>query len=298
MPRGCCRCASARRSRPKRSTSCTGAMRAGARRRGGGAPRARAAHLREAGARLPGRPRQGRQAVPALRDADHRDQARRVHHVVLPRLPEVRRRPASAPRQVDRPSAQGSFRIWPTCRRRGSLMSLSSWRTFDGRPEARRDLREGVALLDRVGPLGRRRAARRPGRARLDAAPGAGARGGRGGRRLARGRQRPRGIGGRRRRVGVARGRRRWRRVAAFGAASRDAPSSRWRRPTRLRPLAAAGPRPPPPPSTTIASARTRSPASPTCSARVPAGRSRRRSTRARRARGRGAPSAERAARR
>ena len=47
------------------------------------------ADVREAGPRLPGGPRQGRPAVPALRDADHRGQRRRVHHVVLPRLPAL-----------------------------------------------------------------------------------------------------------------------------------------------------------------------------------------------------------------
>ena len=51
--------------------------------------RAGAADLREAGARLPRGPRQGRPAVPALRHADHRGASRRLHHLVLPGLPAL-----------------------------------------------------------------------------------------------------------------------------------------------------------------------------------------------------------------
>ena len=58
------------------------------------------ADVREAGPRLPRRPRQGRSGVPALRDADHRGQGRRVHHLVLPGLPAVgdRQPPHDGPR--------------------------------------------------------------------------------------------------------------------------------------------------------------------------------------------------------
>ena len=66
------------------------------------------------GARLPRGPRQGRPALPALRDADHRGPGRRVHHVVLPRLP------ALTP-----PTVRGSCRTWPILRLDGSVMPLS-----------------------------------------------------------------------------------------------------------------------------------------------------------------------------
>ena len=54
-----------------------------------GPSRARATNLREAGSRLPRCPRQGRHTVSALRDEDHRGEARRVRDVVLPRLPAL-----------------------------------------------------------------------------------------------------------------------------------------------------------------------------------------------------------------
>ena len=58
-------------------------------RRDRGPARARPADLRAAGPRLPRGPRQGRPAVPALRDPDHRGPRRRLHHLVLPRLPAL-----------------------------------------------------------------------------------------------------------------------------------------------------------------------------------------------------------------
>ena len=54
-----------------------------------GPSRARPTDVREAGPRLPRGPRQGRPALSALRHADHRGQGRRVHHLVLPRLPAL-----------------------------------------------------------------------------------------------------------------------------------------------------------------------------------------------------------------
>ena len=70
--------------------------------------RAGPADLREAGPRLPRGPRQGRTAVSALRDEDHRGPRRRVHHLVLPGLPALtgrappraRRPPPRRPRSV------------------------------------------------------------------------------------------------------------------------------------------------------------------------------------------------------
>ena len=60
----------------------------GGRRDRGPAP-ARPADVRDAGARLPRGPHEGRAAVSALRDPDHRGQGRRLRDVVLPRLPAL-----------------------------------------------------------------------------------------------------------------------------------------------------------------------------------------------------------------
>ena len=68
--------------------------------------RARPADVRDAGARLPRGPRQGRPGLPALRDADHRGQGRRLRDVLLPRLPALSRRDP----------VRASFRTWPTFR--------------------------------------------------------------------------------------------------------------------------------------------------------------------------------------
>ena len=60
------------------------------------APQARAPDVREAGSRLPRRPRQGRHAMPKVRDADQRGQAGRVRDVVLPGMSAVTRARARA----------------------------------------------------------------------------------------------------------------------------------------------------------------------------------------------------------
>ena len=52
-----------------------------------GVARAGAAHVRDAGARLPRGAQQGRAALSTVRHEDHADQSGRVYHVVLPRLP-------------------------------------------------------------------------------------------------------------------------------------------------------------------------------------------------------------------
>ena len=76
------------------------------------------ADVREAGPRLPRRARQGRPAVPALRDADHRGQGRRLHHVLLPGLPALAGRSGQSAATVPTRSADGflmSFSSASTC---------------------------------------------------------------------------------------------------------------------------------------------------------------------------------------
>ena len=91
------------------------------------APRARPADLREAGPRLPRRPRQGRQAVPPLRHADQRGQAGRLRDLVLPGLPAIvapsrtraRKYLASAiglSGRVRAPGGYGDLTSWPILR--------------------------------------------------------------------------------------------------------------------------------------------------------------------------------------
>ena len=94
----------------------------------------------------------GGQPCPRCGTQDHRGPRRRVHHLVLPRLPAL----------TD--VGQGIFRTWPILRLDGSLMPL---RLADGlrcRPELGRDPDQGVAGLDlvacgsraqRTGPVAR-----------------------------------------------------------------------------------------------------------------------------------------------
>ncbi len=105
-----------------------------ARRRDRRPARAGAADLREAGARLPGSPRQGRPAVPALRHTDHRGSCRRLHHVLLPRLPAL--------------TGASRHGIWRTCPMRrldGSVMPLSAAMAFGVVPNL-------AAMPTRVSP--------------------------------------------------------------------------------------------------------------------------------------------------
>ena len=115
---------------------------------GGRASRARAAHVREAGARLPRRAQQGRHALPAVRDANHRDQARRIHHLVLPRLPEVAGRDRVPGRRCagERRVATGASGPGRPSRSRGSLIWLSSWRILTVVPKR-------AAISERVSPF-------------------------------------------------------------------------------------------------------------------------------------------------
>ena len=109
-----------------------------------GPARARPTDLRDAGPRLPRGPHEGRSAVSAMRDPDHRGQGRWLRDVVLPRLPALSR-------------DQGSSRTWPTRSSRGLSMPLSSWRTATVVPNSRGDPAQGVAAADLVGRRSRRR---------------------------------------------------------------------------------------------------------------------------------------------
>ena len=80
--------------------------------------RARPANLRDAGPRLPRRPPQGRPGMPALRDPDHRGQARRIRDVLLPRLPALGRR---------RSQPWGIFSVCPMRRAVERPIPLSAW---------------------------------------------------------------------------------------------------------------------------------------------------------------------------
>ena len=90
--------------------------------------------VRDPGPRLPRGPRQGWPAVSALRDQDHRGQGRRLHHVVLPGLPALRRDQA----QLDDLADMQLRRVLDVVERGEDL---------DGRPELRGDARQRVARL-------------------------------------------------------------------------------------------------------------------------------------------------------
>ena len=128
---GCCRSASGRRWRRRRSTPCTTRPARPCARRDRGPARARPADLRDAGPRLPGRPQQGRHALPALRHADHRGQAGRVRDLVLPGLPALSRR-------------QGILSTWPGLMS-VSLIPLSVWSALTVVPNR-------IAIEDSVSP--------------------------------------------------------------------------------------------------------------------------------------------------
>ena len=100
------------------------------------------ADVREAGPRLPRRPRQGRSGVPALRDADHRGQGRRLHHVLLPGLPALAGGQGKPVRKLeDRPDPQ----------RRRVLDVVQLREHLPGRAIDGRDAAQGVAWPHLVG---------------------------------------------------------------------------------------------------------------------------------------------------
>ena len=149
MPPGCSRSASGPASRPRRSTRSTTATRT---------TLADAIDvLRERvpptfetpGPRLPRGPRQGRPALSALRDADHRGPRRRFHHVVLPGLPALTR----SARRPPRPTASRGpdRRTWPIFRTAtGSADAVELGDRLGRRPEPGGDPDQRVAGLDRV----------------------------------------------------------------------------------------------------------------------------------------------------
>ena len=107
------------------------------------------ADVRDPGPRLPRGPHEGRTAVPAVRDADHRGQGRWLRDVLLSRLPDVG---APSGQVEDLPDAEpGRVR---------DVVELGE--DCDRRPELRRDPAQGVAAPDLVGRrrIGRRRIGR------------------------------------------------------------------------------------------------------------------------------------------
>ena len=87
----------------------------------------------------------GGQAVPALRDADHRGQGRRVRDVVLPRLPALS------------DAAQGSLSTWPDAQAARVLDVVELGQHLPRRAVLAGDPAQGVAAPDLVGRRARGR---------------------------------------------------------------------------------------------------------------------------------------------